>query len=383
MKIRSALFNFLMRALQVALSFAGFFVAGFTLGMSFDLSAQPFSTILGVIVLGFLATALHEAGHWLGARLGGMTVLQARVFAIDIQAMRHGVRARWVRGGKGQSWLGFVFAANPPNQPVRRAKLLFIAMGPLINLMIGGVCLACAAIAWPHGGVVLAFAAVNLAIGLANLVPTNKGMPSDGAQLLSWWRRPDEHSPDFAYSRLLALYVSGVDAAQLPATDMQTLARQPMPMPLVALSFRLAALQVVGDWDATLRLDDELKDLLDANPKALGPCAASIAIVRRELDFCRAMVHGDAGILNAPLLNRDIDWYSPTLAPRCHALQAALSGDGVAMEHYLAEAMIFAQNSQVRSFAPFEAALAPQIRACLRNPQDISTALYASGELQA
>ncbi|GAB7532968.1 hypothetical protein PS3A_53840 [Pseudomonas sp. 3A(2025)] len=359
------MYNWLMTALQVLVYSAGCAVTGIVLGSSFDWASPLLATVVLILIMLVLATCVHEAGHWLGARLAGMTVLYVQVFGIELQLHKYGCRVRGWRGFSFLSLLGYVFAVHTPYKPMRPAQLLFVAMGPLLNVLVGLVSLGLSAIFWPYPNLLLAFATINLTLGLCNLIPTQSRVHSDGFQLLTWWRKPDEGQPAFAHARLLALYTAGVAAEQLPAADLEQLDLQPMPMPLIALSLRLSALQTAGDWPGTLRLHEEMKALLAANPAALKPCAATIALVEQEMRFCQAMAQANADSLDTLKRNRDVEWYAPILTPRCNALRAALQGDKRLAEQHLGAAQRLAEQSQIRALAPFEAAMAAHIRALM------------------
>lgn len=352
------LFNGSMIALQTVLGIAGFALTTILLRVD---GYGAVSAIALTVLFGFFATLVHEGGHWLGARLGGMTVIQAGAYGVEIQPQLRGARLRYTRRRKGQPFSGYVMAVDNPNQPWRRARMLMIAGGPLMNLLVAALTVAVALTAKVHMGLLLAFAAINLTLGLANLVPTFRKMHSDGGQLLAWWRRPDESSPDFAYTRLLALSVSGVNAADLPQADLDILARQPMPLPLVALSYRLTALQSQGDWANAVALEVPFKQMLAAHPMI--NLAGTIALMRRELEFCRAMLEGTPTALILPVQNPDVHWYSPALTHRCRALQAALAGDRNTLESELEKAEKLAQNSPVKSAVALQGALSAHIRA--------------------
>jgi len=356
------LFNGSMIALQTILGIAGFALTTLLVGVD---GYGPFSAIPLTLLYGFFATLVHEGGHWLGARLGGMTVIQAGAYGVEIQPQRRGARLRYGRRRKGQPFSGYVMAVDSARQPWRRARLLMIAGGPLMNLLVAVLTVAIALTARVHMGLLLAFAAINLTLGLANLVPTFRRMHSDGGQLLAWWRRPDESSPDFAYTRLLALTVDGVGAADLPPADLDILARQPMPLPLVALSYRLTALQSQGDWANAVALEAPFKQLIAAHPDARTTVAGPVALIRRELEFSRAMLEGTLTALIVPVQNPDVDWYSPALTHRCRALEAAFSGDRSTLESELAIAEKLAHNSPVKSAVALQAALSAHIRAVL------------------
>jgi len=363
-------FNVLMLIVQAAISIAGFAVAGALLGITLDGWPQPYSTLVLAVLLGFLAVVVHEGGHWLGARLGGMTVLFVRAFALELQLLNQGVRYRKTRRRKGQRFDGYVIAADNANRPWRRGRLWFIAMGPLLNVLTAALCVLLALLtlntSTSVAGCMLAFAAINLGLGLANLVPTHRQIHSDGAQLLAWWRKPNEQRPDFAYTRLLVLSVAGVAAADLPAADLDLLDQQPMPAPLVSLSYRLDALQAAGDWPRAAALGEQLEHLINANPGVREVAAAVIAITRAELAFCRAMLQRNAAGLNVLPLNRDIDWYAPTIAPCSRALEAALAGDRAGMERELQLAEQLAGNSRIKSGVAMQHALAGHVRAVLQ-----------------
>lgn len=356
------LFNGAMIALQTVLGIAGFAVTTILLRVE-GYSALPAISL--TVLFGFLATLVHEGGHWLGARLGGMTVIQAGAYGVEIQPQLRGARLRYTRRRKGQPFSGYVMAVDSPNQPWRRARMLMIAGGPVMNLLVGTLTVAIALATLFHMGLLLAFAAINLTLGVANLVPTFRKMHSNGGQLLAWWRRPDESGPDFAYTRLLALSVAGVNATELPQADLDSLARQPMPLPLVALSYRLTALQIQGDWANAVALEAPFKQMLSAHPEVQTTLAASVALVRRELEFSRAMLEGTPTALILPVQNPDVDWYSPALTHRCRALQAALAGDRNTVESELAKAEKLAHNSPVKSAVALQGALSGYIRAVM------------------
>jgi hypothetical protein len=366
----TSVFQLLLRLLQGTIGLGGFILAGSLLGaVSHRSGFGPLPTILLIFALGFLATAVHECGHWLGARWGRMTVLYVRIFALELQLLQNGSRLRWSRRPKGQRIGGYVIAVHTPNQPWRSAQLRLVAMGPLTNLLFAAACALLAALLYPAAtsltAYLLAFAAINLGIGLANLVPTARHYHSDGAQLLAWWGKPDVAGPEYAYPRLLALSTAGVAAADLPPADLEWLDRQPMPAPLISLFYRLYACQAAGDWAGAVALGAHMETLIEASPAQKATFASSIAIMRAELAFCRAMHERDARALAAPVHNPDIDWYVPTLAPRCRALSAALAGEADTVERELDVAAQFARNSRDQSLYPLHVAVAGHIRALL------------------
>ncbi|WP_295470522.1 M50 family metallopeptidase [uncultured Pseudomonas sp.] len=354
--------NRLMVLIQVALFIGACAWAGVLMGMGGIFRHGPFVSVLLVTVLIMLATLIHEAGHWLGARLAGMPVLQVQVFHLAIQPQRRGLRVRLKGVPRSLGLSGYVFAAQRPDQPVRESLLLFVVMGPLANLIAAALCLILAVLGGSLIGVLPGFALINLGMGLANLVPTWGRSQSDGFKLLTWWRRPDQNAADLAYTRLLAHYVAGVPAERLAVEDIQALAEQPMPMPLIALSYQIYARQALEDWPGIQQLDSALQAMLDAHSKQLLPVATSIAIMQRDLAYSRAYYTQDASALDAYGRNRDVDWFAPSLAPRCDALRAALQGDVPSMERHLAKALQLARNHVAGGYAALEEQLATQIR---------------------
>ena len=360
-------FEWLMKLLQAALTLGGAMVTGIVSGIALD--GGPIAAVALTLAHLALALCVHEGGHWLGARWDGLTVLLVRVLAVEIQPMRRGLRVRWSRQKRLRGLGGYVFCADavPPRGP--RARIRMVALGPGANLLLAALAALVALLCIdspPAFGIALGMASSNLSMGLANLVPTLRPMPSDGARLFMAWRGADESGPAFAYARLLALSVAGVPAEALPEADLASLEQQPMPMPLVALSYRLDRTQAVGDWAAATAMQAQLEALLTAHPQARTECAAVVALLRGELAFSQAMASGRADGLDAVLNNREVAWYSPTLPARCRALQALFSGDEAGAERELEAAVALGANARVRSSHPLQLALAGHVRALFK-----------------
>ncbi|PSS58725.1 hypothetical protein C6382_05170 [Pseudomonas sp. BBP2017] len=360
----------LLVLLQLVIGAAGFFLPALILGESIDVGLQPFSAMFMAFILGVVSLCVHEGGHYLGAKRCGMTVLSVRVLALEVQPLRRGWKARWSRRAKGQPLGGYVMAAHAPHQPLRRAMLVFTLMGPLLNLLVAGLCLALSALlGGEFAALVLALGVCNLTTGLANLVPTvAPGRVSDGAGVLAWLFKPDEQGPALANVRLMALVVAGAQAEDLPGADLVHLSAQPMPAALSALGYRLYAWQNRADWARAVTLGNELEAMLVSPPLVLKQCAVLLSILRAELTFSRAMLERDARELHDYLFNEETDWYTPSLRPRCLALRAALAGDASDMTHYVEQAVRLARNSQDRSQSPREERLAGYIQALLTAP---------------
>lgn len=360
----------LLRLLQLTIGLAGYLFTALILGERLGIGLQPFSAMFLAFVFGALSLAVHEGGHYLGARCSGMTVLLVRVLAVELQPQRRGFRLRWSPQAKGGPIAGYVMAAHAPQQPMRRSMLVITLMGPLCNLLVAGLCLA---LYWPLAGklaaALLALAVSNLAVGLANLVPTFAPAVSDGTVLLAWLGKPDEQGPALANARLLAQTVAGTQAQDLDTGDLQCLAAEAMPLALIGLGYRLFARQNQGDWQGALALDAELQGLLATAPApALKHSLVLLAILRGELLFCRAMLARDASGLHDAVFSDETDWFNASFKPRCLALRAALAGDSTTMAACLEQAQRVARNSLERSQGPREEALAGYVQALLMAP---------------
>ncbi|MNJ18666.1 Peptidase family M50 [compost metagenome] len=360
----------LLVLLQLAIGAVGFFLPALILGESIDIGLQPFSAMFMAFLLGVVSLCVHEGGHYLGAKWCGMTVLSVRVLAMEIQPLRRGWKVRWSRRAKGQPLGGYVMAAHPPHQPLRRTMLVFTVMGPLLNLLLAGLCLVLyPLLGGAFAALVLALGVCNLSTGLANLVPTvGAGRVSDGAGFLAWLHKPDEQGQALAHVRLIALSVAGTQAEDLPGADLDYLGAEPLPASLSALGYRVYARQNRADWAGAVALGDELDALLASHPLALKHCMLLLAIVRAELTFSRAMLKGDAGELQGYLFNDETDWYSPSFRPRCLALRAAFAGDATQMMHCVGQAVRLAHNSQDRSQGSREERLTGYIQVLLTAP---------------
>ncbi|NBF13442.1 M50 family metallopeptidase [Pseudomonas sp. Fl4BN1] len=356
--------NTLIRGLQAVLGLAGWLGAALILGLHLRSDLEPFLSMILAFGLVIAAVVVHEGGHYLGARLNAMPVLLMRVAAVEVQVQRRGWQARWSPQLKGRRLGGLVMAASNPQRPLRRQMLWMVVMGPLLNLLVG---LACLGLGWSTQGLVsavaLAFAAINLSMALANLLPTLSGHASDGVVLIAWWLHRDDQRDELAQARLLALMVAGVPCEQLPAADIALLAQGPMPQPLMAIDYRLGALLNQGDWQAAGQLEQELEALLQTHAQSLTGMSTLITLLRIELGFVRACLQQDASCLWDDWMNRDLEWFAPWLRPRCEALRAFLQGDRQQGEAHLQRALQAAENSVVRSQYPSEAILAQYLRA--------------------
>ncbi|AXK56900.1 MULTISPECIES: site-2 protease family protein [Pseudomonas] len=360
LKALNALLTFLQRVVLLS----GWFIAALILGFTIKSGLQPFLAMFLASLLGVVALVVHEGGHYLGARGCAMPVLQVRVAAVEIQVQRRGWRLRWAPQLKRNRLGGYVIAVSNLQRPLRRQWMVVVLCGPLLNLLLGAAALGLG-LSWSGvpGAMALAFAAINLAMGLGNLMPAWRVSPSDGMLLLGWFMHRDDQRPELAQARLLAQTVAGVPSAELPQEDLQRLAEGAMPGPLLAFGCRLNALQDQGDWPAAVQMEQALEQLLVARATELNGMSGLIELLRSELAFCRAFVQRDVAPLNSPPMSAEVDWNAPWLRPRCLALQAFLEGDRQQGEHHLQQALQAANNSVVLAQGKSEALLAEYLRA--------------------
>lgn len=356
--------NKLLTLVQQLVLLSGWFLAALMLGLTIKSEWQPFLAMFLASLLVIVGVLVHEGGHYLGARCCGMPVLQVRIAAVELQALRRGWRLRWSPQLKRSRLGGYVMVASNAQRPLRGQWMVMALGGPLLNLLVG-----CAAIGlgllWQGvpGAIALAFAIVNLVLGVGNLLPVHGVLPSDGMLLLGWYLHRDDQRPELAQARLLALTVAGVPSAQLPAPDLERLARGTVAEALVAFGYRLNARQDRGDWSGVLQMEQELDELLAARAGELTGMSVLIELLRGELVFSRVYLQRDASILKSLPLGADVDWYAPWLRPRCLALQAILEGDRQQGEAYVQQALQAAQSCVVLSQGKSEALLAEHLRA--------------------
>lgn len=332
---------------------------------------SPQWSFVGMVLtplLGLPTIAIHEWGHVLGARAAGMTVSHVFVGPFQFQAQRHGWRMRWHRSRRKTTVHGFVRAYPNPDGPMRNGWLLMTGAGPAANLLTAAAATAIA-LALGHsafGWLAAGMAMLNLAVGLANLLPTSREAASDGLLLLQWLRCKDENTPELHFSRLGALSITGVLDEDLPQHQVEALARMPMPMPLAHAWIVLKQHQHAGAWDEGADLADLVEERIATVPDEYKPYYDSfIRSLRCEIRFTRSMAgRMDEGAIGQEL-NAECDWHHPWLRPRCHALVAALANDESATRRHLADARRWAERSIDRSLEMSEAILGEAILARL------------------
>jgi hypothetical protein len=286
---------------------------------------------LGILlwpVLVYAAVAIHEFGHWFGARSAGMTVFLAWIGPVQLKPMRQRMRVRW-------HWHrakihGAVMAFPDPNLPIRNQLMRMTVCGPGANLL-AGLLFGAIGLEWlftPVGLPLSGFAVLNLALAIGNMLPTERRLASDGLVFLRSLRlRDEENVPELIFMRLNGMAMQGVTADELPQAQVAKLEGMAMPMPLVHLWYSIKRHQHSAEWKQAVGLESRFDELLTGLPDASKRHMADfIASIRCELRFSRAM----AGMpLGEPIdhgLGEDLNWLMPTLRPRCQALTAIREG---------------------------------------------------------
>lgn len=295
-----------------------------------DWSKVPILTAIpGVVLAGLASIAVHEAGHFAGARLVGMLPYNVGVGGFQAWASSAGWKFRLTRMPEGLG--GFVMSHFAPDRPLSSQAVPVLVAGPAANLLLGAVLSVPATLAWPHpvAAYLAALAILSACVGIANLIPgRNKLIDNDGLQVLRWRRGDFDGSPEAAFLLVNGLSVRGTPANELPAPLLERLRELPGIGPLLHGWFRLASLRSTGQWDRVAEVgrsfEIELGALPPAQAKALG---AFVNQVRTEVAFAHAMASGEASPALASSICKELHWLQPALRPRVEALSAALGGE--------------------------------------------------------
>jgi hypothetical protein len=319
---------------------------------------------LALLPLLFVSVLFHELGHYLGARRAGMKVVLMNVMGIEWYPRRKGWLMRLARK-RDKSRGGYVHAVLDPGRPMRAQALWLVAAGPVASAM---VCAFSIWVAWAASAQALAdgaaaFAVINGVLVVVTLLPQDKPRQTDGALLLHWWRHEDDDAPALAYLRLISLSVFGATADALPEQDLQKIEADPMPMPLVAMWYRIKAAQNRADWEEAVKVGERFEQALGTLKQVPGEYASLVAHIRAEVAFSAAMASGRHDLLSEALVSRDIRQLYAHFWPRCLALKAAMGGAVQEAEGLLQQVMHEANRSIDLALPKSEAMLARHILA--------------------
>lgn len=296
-----------------------------------------FSALLGWALLFFgsvyLALAVHEFGHYLGARLRRMTVLAVAIGPVEFFPVVDGWRLRPRRREHAREVGGYVLAFPDPERPPRRDYAVMLLGGPLANLALALVLASMLATMeasyWQLLCIVLAL--LNFAGFSGNLLPyQTQSLVTDGLQLvqLRHWPSDTQTDPGLVWMRLIGRSLRGVTADELPENELRVLADRADALPLLDEWFRLKALQNRGEWRGVDEVERALNHRVSAldETQLIAMSRSFLPLLRAEIAFCRSMASSDAchveAIGLAPTAQRD----APYLLPRLQALAAGLRG---------------------------------------------------------
>lgn len=314
------------------------------------------------------AIAIHEYGHLLAARSMGMTVYMMKIGPLQMLARRRGWRLRWHPGRSG--YTGYVMAMINPYAALRPQYAVLSAGGPAANLLtalLTGALALHLGVQARMGAFCVGFAVLNLAFGLANLIPTRTSIgPSDGLSLLGLSRRLDADRPDRVLAQLNGLSCKGITADRLPADRVALLAQDDWW--LFHSWFVLKAAQNRGQWQQAAALEAAVADQVAAlSEQSVAHFSQLIAILQCELAFSRAMAsEADTAPLDATL-TPEIDWSMPCLRMRCQALMAVQRGDDASALRLLRQAQECVQGELDPSLRISEGILLDAVRQRMRS----------------
>lgn len=320
------------------------------------------------VCLLYAAVAVHELGHYGGARLMGMTTLSAHCGPLEFFARRRGFRWRW-RWIKRQS-LGGVFAVPDPTRDFRSQLVWLAAAGPLAGLAVGLASLM-AGLRMDDGplqGFAFGFSVLNLGFALSALVPCMASAGTDGLAILRA-RRLTAADPALVALKLNGLALAGTTADRLPAADIERLGTLPEPCALFRLWFLLKGHQNRAQWREAAAMDAELEPCESALSEPMRAAMGDlIALMRCEIRFSGLMAGNED--IQSPVepLTPELDWTSPAVRPRCLAAVAAREGRTKDANAWLAEAEREAEASFDAAARISEGRLRDAIRATMAVP---------------
>lgn len=179
-------------------------------GLKAHLSADVW-TLLMLPIVWWVCVVVHEFGHLLGGRIGGMRALMLFAGPLHLEFNADGVRV--LRNRVAATWGGLAVCAPRTEQGTTRGSYaLLVACGPLASFLLAAVTGPGAfAVGGWWGGVLFATAALSVVIGVATLLPVRAGgYMSDGGQLLGLARRDQETRQRLALGALMGQSYAGV-----------------------------------------------------------------------------------------------------------------------------------------------------------------------------
>lgn len=180
-----------------------------------------------LVPLWMAVVVLHEMGHLAAAAIAGARVFGFSVGPLWFERRRRGVRVHWRRIQRGVA--GMALAVPDFSKDVRRQMLVFVVGGPLANLLAAAFCLTIAGFLFRDRlftatvAAMFVFGLLNGVIGLLNLLPTGRGLRSDGLLLRLWWKGGVEASLQMQVLRMYDRSLNGELACELPPHEIEAL----------------------------------------------------------------------------------------------------------------------------------------------------------------
>lgn len=168
-------------------------------------------TVLMLPLVWWACVVVHESGHLLGGRLGGMRPLM--LFAGPLHLEFSTDRVRVLRNRVIATWGGLAACAPHDERSSSRASFaLLVAGGPMGSFLLAAATVPAAfAVGGWWGGLLLVTGAMSAGIGVATLIPVRAGgYMSDGGQLLGLARRDQETRQRLALGALMGQSYAGV-----------------------------------------------------------------------------------------------------------------------------------------------------------------------------
>ncbi|MDZ5710780.1 M50 family metallopeptidase [Jeotgalibacillus haloalkalitolerans] len=164
----------------------GVLISSFMLREEVSITILSVLFILLIAVISFVVSLMiHETGHAVGGKLGGMEVMNLS-YGPFVYAKVKGKSRFFFKlpalGYIGRAMMRFTDAIS--EDEMRKKLLRLIYAGPVSNIVTGGIALVIAFFVWPSGAL-LTFALVSLFLGLTNLanVETPTGVQTDGRMI--------------------------------------------------------------------------------------------------------------------------------------------------------------------------------------------------------
>lgn len=146
-----------------------------------------------IVAAVWLQVVIHELGHTLAALACGQRPLAFGIGPLHLERGPDGWRLRARGLGRGVSGYALMLPAPDRSRP-RRDAALYLAAGPLANLLVAGFAAALLGAGQPgpwQATLLWCLLAFGLLLGLINLLPWSASTwHSDGMALVDLWRRP-------------------------------------------------------------------------------------------------------------------------------------------------------------------------------------------------